>query len=105
MEYNLYCILDIKAETYGRPIIENNDDTAMRAFQTAVREPGTAYNTNPEDYFLVRIGHYDDNDATITGEAPQRIWSAFEALKALENRNKMLNQQDLAALLTKSEDN
>nr|QJB20931.1 MAG: nonstructural protein [Microvirus sp.] len=61
MILEIYAIHDIASESYSQPFYAYNDAIATRTVGNAVKQPGTSFHDNPEDFRLYHIGSYDDN--------------------------------------------
>lgn len=61
----IHTVYDLKAEAYMDPFFSHNNSTALRDFTTAANQAEHIFNTNPEDYVLVRLGTYDDDTGRI----------------------------------------
>jgi len=61
----IYSLLDMKARVYGTPQFLENDEVAKRAFILMVREGETLPAKCPEDFVLVMVGEWDDEDGEI----------------------------------------
>lgn len=58
-ELVICCIHDSKAEAYMSPFVMRSDAEAIRAFGDAVSKGGSPISDHPEDFFLYRIGSFD----------------------------------------------
>ena len=65
MQINIYAFRDAKSENLTIPFYMQNDAMAQRAFADMVNDPEHQFGKNPEDYTLVKLGTYDDNDGTL----------------------------------------
>lgn len=74
---NVYCIHDSKAG-YGAPVLEDNDEVAIRSFSLAFQDSTTLINKFPEDYRLFRLGTYDSKTATFDLIIPVSISHALD---------------------------
>lgn len=88
MKTNVYTIYDTAAATYLRFWPSPTDAQAMREFTDAVNEPETAIGKHPEDYYLVRIGSYNDQDAKLV---PEPVETLLTGLEARASANKTAN--------------
>ena len=71
---NLYAIFDTVAEVYNNPFTDINNQSAIRAFSTSVKEQ-----PHKNDYVLYHIGAFDDNSGLITADKnPVRLYSGIE---------------------------
>jgi len=61
----VYSVYDIKSETYGDPVIFDNDVAAARAFEGAVNDGKSLFSQFPNDFKLVYVGQWSREDGTI----------------------------------------
>ena len=66
MKINMYSVYDKKALVYSQPFTAINDEVAQRIMKNCVDNPEHNYGLNPEDYQLLRIGEFDDQEGAIT---------------------------------------
>lgn len=66
MEKQLYSIFDKKAGVYAPPFIEINKGTAIRAVQDLVSRGDSNPSKYPEDYTLVQLGSFNEQNGKIT---------------------------------------
>lgn len=59
----IFSVYDSKAKTYNTPFLELNIGTAVRAFETAIKEGNTMFSKYPTDYTLFELGSFDDQKA------------------------------------------
>lgn len=59
-------IYDSKAEAYLVPFTMRSEAEAVRAFGDHASQAGTPVNQHPEDYFLYKVGSFDQNTGVIT---------------------------------------
>lgn len=71
MKLGVYVVYDVKADVYSQPMLLTNDQVAIRIITNCVNKKGHNYNLNPEDYYLYRMGDYEDNTGRI--EQPERL--------------------------------
>ena len=84
----IVAIYDTKAEHYSQfPFNGNtNDETAMRDFADALKNPDSMMANNPYDYHLVHIGEWNMVTGIITpNEKPRVICTAVDILGTKEN--------------------
>lgn len=55
----MFCIYDIKADTYGPPVIFSTKGEAMRWFEDLANEQNSPISRHSGDYQLFEIGSYD----------------------------------------------
>lgn len=61
MLLKVFCIYDIKAETYLNPMYFRRTEEAVRSFSEAANDPSSNFHKYAEDYALCEIGTYDDD--------------------------------------------
>lgn len=61
----IFSIYDIKAQVYSLPVFEVNRATFMRSFGVACNEPGSPFNSYPDDYQVFEIGEWDSDTGSI----------------------------------------
>jgi len=73
MKLNLYSIFDRKMNVYLTPFPARNDVEAVRNVSSGMADASmkqTPVGTHPEDFDLVKIGHFDDESGDISKEIP-----------------------------------
>lgn len=78
MLLKLYAIYDSKSLSYMPPYTVANDAMALRAFHQASLQPGTMPHDFPGDYFLFRIGNFDDETGAVGHEYPENLGPASQ---------------------------
>lgn len=68
MRNNIYSIYDKQSEIYGRPFYAVNDILAKRTFETIANNPESDIHKYPQDYKLVKLGHFDTKSGHIEKE-------------------------------------
>lgn len=82
MKKPLYSVRDLKAESFGSPILVDNVGVAMRQWCDAVNSTDLPIIKHPEDYALYRIGEFDiETGVLICEDQPIHIASAEEVLR------------------------
>lgn len=76
---NLYRVLDVKAELFGRIFQERTHESAKRAFAAACADPQAPFSIAPHDYVLYHVGEEDDLAGDVQGCHPVAIWTGREA--------------------------
>lgn len=74
----IYSIYDTKAEQFGNPVCIRTDAEARRMFKALATDGETQVGRNPEDFLLYRIGVFDAEKGTVTGEPGVAIAMAIE---------------------------
>ena len=81
MKLGMYAIYD-KMTGYMVPSYQQNDEQAIRAFAYDVScEDMSLIKANPDDFQLERVGEYDTNTGTVTGESPCVLVTAGSILR------------------------
>ena len=70
MNIRIYTIRDAKAECYLPPFTFRTDGEAVRAFDDSVQKPGTALHDHPEDFFLYRVGCFNQESGKVEPLSP-----------------------------------
>lgn len=79
----LYGVYDTKAGRYFPPFLNDNDQTAMRAFRSMATGDESVIAQNPEDYKLMRLGDFDPNDGQIDAlDQPSHVCDAMDFFQA-----------------------
>ena len=69
MKTSIYVVKDIQADVHSEPVYLKNDAVAKRVFGNVVNNKQEhIYYTNPDDFELIRVGVYNDEDAHIEAE-------------------------------------
>lgn len=82
MKLNMYSIFDIAVGAYMRPFFMQADGQAQRMFIDMCGDAEHDVGKHPEDYSLVRIGVWDDQDANTSVEAVSCLITGLEAVAA-----------------------
>lgn len=78
MIQRIYAIHDVKVKAYAAPFFMRTNEEALRAFGTACQDETTKFSKHPEDFTLVQIGMWDEQDGVIEGQAPVILARADE---------------------------
>ena len=78
MRQKVFAIYDTQAACFLRPFFTQQDGQAVRMFGDLVSDLDHPVGQHPEDYSLYRIGTFDDSNAMLDGENPQRIAAGIE---------------------------
>lgn len=73
-----FAIFDSAAGVYDRPFFAQSDGQAMRAFGDMCVSAEHPFGQHPADYTLFRVGVYNDADASLVGESPERLCNGVE---------------------------
>ena len=85
MKLNVYSIYDTAAAAYMRPFYLQADAQAMRAFTDLATDADHQVGQHPEDYFLVRIGVFDDATGKLVPEDVESLATGLEVVAASRN--------------------
>lgn len=69
MKFLIFSVYDDKAKTFLPPFFLLNNAVAVRAFGDCVNTPGHAWNMNPADYSLFRVGVWHSDTGVVEAEA------------------------------------
>lgn len=78
MDYNLYSIFDAATSTFGVPLAQENDATAMRAFAHECMKKESLWNSHPTDFVLYQVGVFESNSGDIQTCPPKIICRATD---------------------------
>lgn len=70
MIVGLYAVQDAVAGVFHPPFCAHTPGTAERFVSDMVSSPDHPYNKHPGDYYLWRIGQYDDAQGLIGADGP-----------------------------------
>lgn len=88
MKTNLYSIEDRLTSHHMTPFPAQNDDVAKRMAISGAKNKDSLIGANPSDFAVYKLGVYDDNAGTITGEPkPVFICTVAELLLEAPNGN------------------
>lgn len=68
MIVGLYAVQDFVAGVFHPPFVAHTAGTAERFIRDMVSQPDHPYGKHPADYFLWRVGAYDDAQALVQPE-------------------------------------
>jgi hypothetical protein len=78
----IYAVHDIKADAFGTPIFQANDEICIRSLSAVVCDTETTIGKNPEDFNLYNLGAYNNETGLIsTLERPELICSAVSLIQ------------------------
>lgn len=81
----VYCVYDIKAGTYGAPVLAMNDAEATRMFLGACRVPGSMLHDYARDFSLMCMGTFDVSSGKFDClEVGRFVVNGSESLKLIE---------------------
>lgn len=55
----LFAVLDVKANYFLKPIVDESTVNALRSFDVATNEAGSTFNRFPDDFALFEFGSFD----------------------------------------------
>lgn len=94
MKLNVYSIFDSASAIYDRPFFMNSDAQAVRSFTDVCGDADHPIGQHPEDYSLVRIGIFDNNNGKLSVEDKETIITGLEAFA----RGRQINQNQMSLL-------
>lgn len=78
MKKKIYAIRDTKADAFWTPIFSQNHATALRSFESSVREEGSALAKHAEDYQMYYLGEFDESTGIVEGVPPEHLANAID---------------------------
>lgn len=72
MKYPIYSYRDAKA-WFGQPMIDNNDESAIRGFAYAINNATGIMSFSPSDFDLYKIGIFDSEKGTVEPVQPIQL--------------------------------
>lgn len=75
MKRHVYTVLDCKAASYSRPLVEDSDASAVRMIASVIRDGDNMMSRYPGDYSLWCIGEWDDQSGELTAHKPLLVRS------------------------------
>lgn len=81
MKYGIYVIKDSKV-AFDVPFCDTNDQSAVRGFTFAINRPDQMMNANPNDYFLFKVGEFDNENGKIKAITPDLICSGIDVYRS-----------------------
>lgn len=67
MNYPVYTIRDVKVGFDTQFLVQANEESAKRAFEMAVNNPGSMLGFKPSDFELYQIGSFNTETGVFTG--------------------------------------
>ena len=78
MILQVYSVFDEKAKAYMTPFFQQTNGMAQRAFSDAVNDRDHAFCRHPDDYFLFRVGSFNDETGEFeTAVPPENLGGAL----------------------------
>ncbi len=94
MRMNVYTIFDTATGAYMRPFFLLADSQAIRSFKDITLDADHEVGRHPEDYSLVRIGTFDDQEGTLH---PENVTVLTTGL-AMKAASRQIDTQKMEAL-------
>lgn len=90
----MFRIFDSKAAAYSNPFYEHTDESALRAFVSAVQDPeNSGMRGNPLDYSLVGIGDIEHDQALPVLTTPYTLADGVTALNYAREQQSRLRAE------------
>ncbi len=86
MKVNIYAIYDTAAAVYMKIWTSLTDAQAMREFTDIFDIKDHTIAHHPEDYYLCRLGTFNDNNGTLDPEPVETLLTGLEAVAASNNQ-------------------
>lgn len=97
MKTKLYSVEDVKSGRFNPPFASQTDVDACRAFQRNCENTETLWNKYPEDFRLVHIGFFDDEQPMASQWAfPTVIASAMNYVQKKVSREDLITAAQVA---------
>lgn len=87
MKTQIYSIFDLASATYQKPIFARADGEIMREFQNICTDKEHPCGQHPEDYSLIRLGSFNDQNGVVKNEENECLCTGLETV-ALERATK-----------------
>jgi len=89
MKHNIYSIFDTASGIYQRPIFSRADGEIMREFQNICVDREHPCGMHPEDYSLIRVGTFDDQNGFLTDDSNETLATGLEMVALVRNNAKV----------------
>lgn len=76
MKLSIYAIRDVHTG-FLTPTVDQNDNSAMRNFAHAMKNPQSLFNSHPEDFTLFKIGSFDTESGEIVSQLPETVIDGY----------------------------
>lgn len=77
MKSQVFAVLDTKVGSFAQPFFAQNSAVALRMFLDAATDPNTQLGKHPEDFFLYRLGSFDEESGYLEALVkPENLGSA-----------------------------
>lgn len=73
MKAGLFSVRDSATQVYQNIFQAHTNEAAIRSFGDLARDETTNVCKHPDDFILYRIGTWDDDTGTVTGEEPIKL--------------------------------
>lgn len=80
MDLHVYSIFDTATGAYMRPFFAQADGAALREFTDIATNAEHFIGQHPEDYSLMKLGMFDDNNGKLYPETPICLRTGLEAV-------------------------
>jgi hypothetical protein len=95
MKQQLYVIYDTAADVHTMPYVFKNDKVAIRQFSGIVNgEQEHLYKSHPDQFELLCIGTYDDEDASLTIKTIDSLGEEKEELRRYVCNLQEINKEE-----------
>ncbi len=88
MKTQIYSIYDTAAATYQKPTFARTDGEIMREFQNICTDKEHPCGQHPEDYNLMRLGNFNDQNGLVINEENECLATGLEMVALLRNKEK-----------------
>lgn len=93
MKHVMFTVYDQKADAHLPPFILPNIAMAERIFTECAGSDDHQFGRNPEDYTLLQIAEFDDENAELILTTPQKvILTALQAQSLAEKKNNAVEE-------------
>lgn len=72
MKFSVISIYDKKSGAYDKPVFTRYLSDVIREWDIIIKDQNTKFGKNPEDFSLVQIGQFDDDNGTFENEVPHK---------------------------------
>lgn len=73
MIHKMFSVYDEKAKAYLPPFFLHTVGMAHRAFADAVNDPSHMFAKHPEDFYLFRVGEFNDESGVVESVVPMEL--------------------------------
>ncbi len=86
MKTQIYSIFDTAAGVYQKPIFARADGEIMREFQNICTDVEHPCGQHPEDYSLIRLGNFNDQNGLVANEENECLCTGLEMVAAARSK-------------------